>query len=269
MKVTLLQLDLKWQDAEANRRQIERLIEGDSLSTDLVILPEMFTTGFCTAPALFAEEPQGATFRWMRSLARRIDAAVAGSLIVRDGEHYFNRLYFVAPDGSFYEYDKRHLFSFAAEDRQFTAGHRRVVAEFRGARILLQTCYDLRFPAFSRNTADAPYDLALYAANWPVKRIDVWDVLLRARAIENQCCVAGVNRVGADPSAQYSGHTAVVDERGTVVARADDNRQQTVVATLDLQALAAFRKKFPVLDDADRIIDRGQLTIDNEQNRKL
>ena len=252
MKVTLLQTDIKWSDPSANHREAERLIEKAEKS-DLYILPEMWSTGFATYSDGVAEvvDDSGDTdsLRWMRHIAQTYDAAIAGSLAMKlpDGT-YRNRLLFVTPYEEEY-YDKRHLFSYGGEDRRYTAGDRRVVTEWRGVRFLLQVCYDLRFPVFSRNRGD--YDVALYVANWPDSRRQVWDTLLRARALENQCYVIGVNRVGDDAQCHYDGGSAVIDAYGHTVAMAADGRQQVVTADIDMQRLQRFREKFPVLADRD------------------
>lgn len=248
MKVTLLQTDIRWKDPAANRRRAEELI-GIAPQADLIVLPEMFTTGFCTDPAGAAEPADGETLTWMRSVASARNAAVAGSVAISQDDRYYNRFYFVKPDGSYADYDKRHLFSFAGEDQRYTAGQERVVVEHAGFRILLQVCYDLRFPVFSRNRGD--YDLILYVANWPSVRISAWNTLLRARAIENQCYVAGVNRTGDDPALNYNGSSALIDFLGETVVAATPDREEAVCGEADRKALEAFRGKFPALRDAD------------------
>jgi predicted amidohydrolase len=253
MKLLLLQTDIEWLAPEENRRRAEELIDR-SPAVDLIVLPEMFTTGFVVAPEGAAERDGANTLAWMRSVASRRDCAVAGSVAVvenMDGtDKYFNRFFFVKPDGSVTFYNKRHLFTMGGEREHYTAGDERVVVEWRGWRILLQVCYDLRFPVFARNRGD--YDMVLYVASWPTVRIHPWNTLFRARAIENACYAAGVNRVGDDPFASYSGGTAFVDFRGDTVAAASDGNMEAVVCEADMEALSAFRAKFPVLNDADR-----------------
>lgn len=227
-----------------------KVVSGDAGSVDLIVLPEMFTTGFCVDPSHAADviDDGAAAVAWMRRMAERYDAAVTGSVAVADGERYFNRMYFVRPDGGVEHYDKRHLFAMGGEADHYTAGRRRVVVEWRGVRILLQVCYDLRFPVFARSRGD--YDMIVYAANWPTPRIAVWDTLLRARAIENQCYVAGVNRTGQDPWCDYCGRTALIDPYGRVAASCGEG-EHVVTGDIDMDRLAVFRRKFPVLDDRD------------------
>ncbi len=253
MKLLLLQTDISWLSPDENRSRAADMIDG-SPEVDLIVLPEMFTTGFAVEPEGAAEPDGGAaTLEWMRTVAARRGAAVAGSVAVAETRGgttcYFNRLFFVKPDGSFSAYDKRHLFSFGGEHLRYTPGRERVVVEWRGWRILLQVCYDLRFPVFARNRCD--YDMMLYVASWPTVRIHPWNTLLRARAIENVSYAVGVNRTGKDPLASYSGGTALVDFRGDTLAAAAPDCQEAVVCEVDIEALRAFRAKFPALDDAD------------------
>ena len=217
----------------------------------LIVLPEMFSTGFITMPAGEAES-DCASLGWMKAIAKKYGCAVAGSVATEDGGLFYNRFYFVKPDGTFVKYDKRHLFSFAGEDRRFTAGSEKVITEYNGVRFFLQICYDLRFPCFSRNILPNPYDAVIYVASWPSPRIGAWDTLLKARAIENQCYAIGVNRVGKDPSCQYNGHSSIVDPYGNASASCAEGVEEIVSADLDLDSLQAFRDKFPVLKDADR-----------------
>lgn len=256
MKLLLLQTDIRWLAPHDNRQHAEELTNGRGADVDLIVLPEMFTTGFAVEPAGTAEPGGGAeTLDWMRGVAARHDAAVAGSVAVEDGGKYYNRLYFVKPDGSFTKYDKRHLFSFAGEHKRYSAGGERAVVEWRGCRILLQICYDLRFPVFVRNRGD--YDMVLYVASWPTVRIHPWNTLLRARAIENVCYAVGVNRCGEDPFASYSGGTAFINFKGEALAEAVPDSEDTVFCEVDMEALRTFRAKFPALEDADDF----QLTI--------
>jgi predicted amidohydrolase len=191
----------------------------------------------------------------LKELARRFDAAIAGSMDVEEDGKRYNRFYFVTPT-DVYTYDKRHLFSYAGEDKNFTAGKERTIVEWRGVKFLLQVCYDLRFPCFSRNSLIADgiplYDAIIYVANWPASRRRVWDVLLQARALENQCFVVGVNRVGDDPNCHYDGGSAIIDAKGKILAKVQDETAASATALLDMESLNAFRAKFPVLRDADK-----------------
>lgn len=251
MLLTIVQHNIKWASPVDNHATAEKLI---SLSprSDIYVLPEMWSTGFATEPSDVSER-DGMSLMWMQRMAREYDAAMAGSVSVCEGEKYYNRFYFVKPDGSYSFYDKRHLFSYGGEDKTYSPGNERVVVEWRGVRFLLQVCYDLRFPIFSRNDAAAPYDCILYVASWPLSRRRVWDVLLQARAIENQCYVVGVNRVGEDAVCRYNGGSIVIDAYGRTLVACTDDEEAVATATIDLPSLQAFRKKFPVLLDADNI----------------
>ena len=256
MIITLLQQDIVWGNPSANQKAAEgAMLAADK--SDLYVLPEMWSTGFATEPEGIAES-DGSSLNWMKQMANRLDAAVAGSIATEIDGKYYNRFYFVKPanDGSDNEieyYDKHHLFTYSSEHLRYTAGERRVVVEWRGWRFLLQVCYDLRFPVFARNCAEGPdaYDVALYVASWPTSRRAPWDTLLRARAIENQCYVCGVDRTGDDPACHYNGGTAIIDAYGNTVAACPDGEVSAIRVELDMDKLAAFRKKFPVLSDRD------------------
>ncbi len=256
MVVTLVQMDIKWGDANANRSTVETLMKGAPQS-DVYVLPEMFTTGFVTNPSEVVKDNGEETVSWMQKMSAQLDAAVVGSVAIAEDGRYYNRVFFVKPDGDVSTYDKRHLFTYGGEDKRYTAGSGKTIVEWRGVKFLLQVCYDLRFPVFSRNKLDdsgrADYDCALYVASWPTSRRRVWNTLLQARAIENQAYVIGVNRVGTDPVCAYNGGTQLVDAYGKVVAIANDEQQQVVTATLDMESFSRFRKKFPVLADGDLI----------------
>lgn len=251
MTITLLQQDIVWASPSANQEAAERAILAAPKS-DLYVLPEMWSTGFATEPEGIAET-DGSSLHWMERMAIRMDAAIAGSVATRVDDSYYNRFYFVKPTGEVSWYDKHHLFTYGGEHRRYTAGRQRVVVEWRGVRFLLQVCYDLRFPCFSRNRVqeDEAYDVALYVASWPTSRRLPWDTLLRARAIENQCYVCGVDRVGTDPACAYNGGTALIDAYGRTVAACPDGEVAALTASIDLEGLRAFRQKFPVLDDRD------------------
>ena len=215
---------------------------------DLYVLPEMFATGFMVDGAV---ENGQRILNWMQQQSRRLDAAVAGSIAIKDDEgNPRNRLFFVRPDGSFDYYDKHHLFTMAGENKQYVAGHQRVIVEWRGVRFLLQVCYDLRFPVFSRNRGD--YDAIIYVANWPSSRSEVWHTLLRARALENQCFVVGANISGDDTGICYhAGDSAIINAYGHTLAQCIPGKVESAAAELDMESLQHFRKKFPVLADAD------------------
>lgn len=249
MKVTLVQTDIKWRDPSYNKDKAEELIN-KSPEADLIILPEMFTSGFCSSPLKSAEPANSDTLLWMQRIAKNRNAAIAGSVATEDNGKFYNRFYFVKPDGSYTTYDKRHLFSYANEHKEYTKGSERTIVEYKGVRILLQICYDLRFPVFSRNRGD--YDMIIYIASWPTSRQYAWDTLLKARAIENLCFVAAVNRVGNDPGNEYSGGTALINFMGKDIIRAEENKVTSITGSIDMLALDNFRQKFPALNDADK-----------------
>lgn len=251
MNVRLLQTDIRWESPEANRKHFDTLIDRLPL-TDLIVLPEMFTTGFTLTPGKIASKEGHDTLKWMRETTARTGTALGGSIAVEESGEYYNRFYFVMPDGTYHYYNKRHLFTYGGENRQYTPGRERVIVEHCGFRILLQICYDLRFPVFSRCTGN--YDMIIYVANWPVSRIGVWNTLLRARAIENQCYVAGVNRTGSDPSNYYNGCSLVIDYLGNTVADAGAGGETALAATVAIEPLNDFRRKFPALEDADPFV---------------
>ncbi len=248
MKITILQRDIVWGNPAENAHRADEAI-ATLPDADIYLLPEMFSTGFCTSPQGMAEQDNGATLQWMQHIAKARNCAVAGSVAIEIDGRFYNRFYFVHPDGTVEHYDKKHLFTYGGEHKRFTAGDRRVIVNFRGVRILLQVCYDLRFPIWARNRK--VYDMIMYVASWPTPRIEAWKILLRARAIENQCYVAAVNRVGSDPSCEYCGGSAVIDPYGKTIAECADGEEAAASAIIDMEALEAFRKKFPVLDDAD------------------
>ncbi|MBP6310792.1 MAG: amidohydrolase [Flavobacteriales bacterium] len=250
LRVTLVQSMLHWEDAEANCAMFSEKLAPLQGSTDLIVLPEMFSTGFSMRSHDLSETMDGATIAWMRGQAKRCDAAIYGSIIIEDDGERYNRGLFVRPDGMIDHYDKRHLFRMADEQKFFAAGSERVVVEWRNWRILLQVCYDLRFPVFSRNRGDV--DAMLYVANWPEARRYPWSQLLIARAIENQAYVVGVNRVGMDGKGHhYSGDSVAIDPRGEQISRVTPSEEGIATALLDRTALQDFRGKFPAGQDAD------------------
>lgn len=248
MKIILLQTDICWADPTANVARLGEVIDHYD-KVDLFVLPEMFSTGFCTLPEGIAEPADSPTLQWMKQTASAHDCALAGSISIAENGKFYNRFFFVHPDGKVQWYDKKHLFTYGGEDKHYTAGTERVVVNFRGVRFLLEVCYDLRFPVWSRNRGD--YDVALYVASWPSPRVEAWKALLRARAIENQCYVLGVNRVGKDPYCDYCGGTEAIDPYGKTLSACEDGKEGQAEAFIDMNELETFRKKFPVLDDAD------------------
>jgi omega-amidase len=256
LKITLIQSDLYWEETDANLSSMEEKIWQIGGETDVIVLPEMFTTGFTmNAPAL-AEHMNMRTFKWMRQMADQTGALILGSYIVTVHGRYYNRLVWMEPGGNFKTYDKRHLFRMAVEHKTYSAGESLLVATWKGWRICPLICYDLRFPVWSRNTYDATaqqlnYDLLIYVANWPAARVVAWDALLKARAIENLCYAVGVNRVGLDGNGiEYNGHSALYSPKGEVVFISEG---METIKTLELNAnsLKAFRDKFPAFLDAD------------------
>ena len=246
-RVAIVQRAIEWQMIEANLAAIEDMLCG--VKCDTVVLSEMFQTGFVTDPSIVADS--GATLEWMQRLSRKLDAAIVGSVIVREGGEYRNRMYFVKPTGEVEWYDKHHLFSIGGEAKQFTAGKERKVVEWRGVRYLLEVCYDLRFPVWSRQRGD--YDAIIYSALWPKARREVWRTLLRARAMENQAYVLGVNRIGEEPALEYSGDSMVVDYRGDVIVDCD-SEEVVAVADIDIAARDKFAERFNVARDADNFV---------------
>jgi len=249
LTVGLIQSALAWEQPQQNREHFETLIEHCGNNADLIVLPEMFTTGFSMQAAQQAESMDGTTCDWLRRLARAHDTAIAGSLPIAENGAVYNRLLFATPDG-IQHYDKRHLFRMGNEHEHYKPGSARQVVNWRDWRINLQVCYDLRFPVFSRNQND--YDVLLYVANWPARRAQHWRALLPARAIENAAYVVAVNRIGDDGnSVAHSGDSLVIDPRGTTTL--DMGSEAGVKTTvLDADALRQWRERFPVYKDADR-----------------
>lgn len=255
LQVTLIQSELHWHDAVRNREMFAQKMAPLAGSTDLIVLPEMFTTGFSMEPQSIAEPEQGPTLDWMLAQAAALNAVVCGSVAVKASDGYRNRFYWAQPDGQWQAYDKHHLFRMAGEHEHYRGGDERRVVQLKGWRILLQVCYDLRFPVYSRNSADETtgYDLALYVANWPQVREHPWQILLQARAVENLCYVAGVNRVGEDGNGhRYSGRSALIDFKGHSVKDFPAGEAFVETFTLSWSELARFRKVFPAFEDADR-----------------
>ncbi len=254
MHLLALQLDLAWHDPAANRQKVAQWLSRYQGPLDLLLLPEMFTTGFSMEAKKLAEPVEGPTRNWLAELAEERGCLVGGSVITRDGEHYYNRFWLVGPDGWAAHYDKRHTFRMAGEHKHYQSGQRRVVVEYRGWRILLLVCYDLRFPVWSRNRRQADrmdYDLMLCVANWPQARVAQWEALLPARAIENQCYVAAVNRVGKDGNGvAYSGSSMLIDPLGRPLSRANET-ETWLLGELDRATLDHYRAQFSAWMDAD------------------
>lgn len=250
LSVTIIQADLHWHDAEANRQSFDDAIAAVSLPTDLIVLPEMFTTGFSMDAPRLAETMEGESIRWMQEKARQMSAAICGSLIVSDGGRFFNRFILADKTGVQLTYDKRHLFRLADEQHHYEAGTRNATIEINGFRIRPMICYDLRFPVWSRNKDD--YDLLVFVANWPSRRHHAWETLLRARAIENLSFAVGVNRVGTDGNdLPYAGGSAIIDYLGHEMVDLGD-RAGSATATLELEKLSKFRDRFAFHRDADQ-----------------
>ena len=269
LTISTIQANLVWEDKAANLSNLESKIGGITGKTELVVLPEMFSTGFTMHAEMLAETMQGPTVKWMRQVAATRKIILTGSLIIKEEGQFFNRLIWMLPNGEYGYYDKRHLFGLSGEDEFYTPGNKRLIASVKGWKINLQICYDLRFPVWSRNRvvpseqtppASAPtedgaatseYDLLIYVANWPSKRSNAWKVLLNARAIENQCFVVGVNRVGEDGNKLlYNGNTMVVDPLGEVLYQVD-NREDVSTIILRKEILSDVRSKLPFWKDAD------------------
>lgn len=251
MKLTLLQTDIQWAQPQTNILRAEEMIAAN-MGSHLYVLPEMWATGFATEPQGIAEEEDlSQALTWMKRMARQHQCAICGSLAVHlnDGT-YRNRQYFCTPE-DVYMYDKHHLFTHGHEDRYYQAGQGRVVAEYMGYRFLLLTCYDLRFPVWSRNTDSQPYDVIICVANWPQSRQTAWDVLTRSRAIENQAFLIGVNRVGDDHYSHYQGCSRVVSPLGDIILQGPDDEEAVLSTDIDIDSLQAMRQRFRVLNDAD------------------
>jgi predicted amidohydrolase len=250
LKLALIQPDIIWEDIDANLNALSKKMEGMADDLDAVILPELFTTGFTMRSKELAEDMDGRSVSWMQMSSEKYRCSIAGSLIIRHHDSYFNRFIWMEPGGRFCTYDKRHLFSISEEDEHYTRGESNTITEINSFRIRPQVCYDLRFPVWSRNSG--AYDLLLYVANWPAVRRDVWVSLLKARAIENQSFVIGVNRVGRDGMGiDYTGDSLAYNAKGQIIASFPTSKEGTQVVHLSLQELKDFRQKFPVWKDAD------------------
>lgn len=252
LRITLVQSDIIWENKPANLTVLGEKLEHLAGTTDLVVLPEMFSTGFSMNSRAIAEAADGETLNVLRELARLHDVAICGSMIATDGGQYYNRGFFIHPDGSAEFYDKRHLFRMGDEPNHYSSGKERLIVNYREWKICLLICYDLRFPVWARNVQNE-YDLLIYVANWPASRSKVWNLLLPARAVENMSYVCGVNRVGADGlGLKYTGDSVLIDARGQKVVACTPGVDEIQTATLSLDALHDFRRKFPAWMDGDK-----------------
>jgi predicted amidohydrolase len=252
MRISMIQSPIVWEDVDGNIDSFGEQLRRLKGKTDLAVLPELFTTGMSLRVKDLPEPDDGKTIRAVKACARECGLAVTGSFMASgDGGRHFNRAFFITPDGQEFYYDKRHLFSMAGEDRYFSPGTRRLVVDFRGWRICLMVCYDLRFPVWSRNV-DNEYDVLIYVANWPEARREAWTALLRARAIENMCYVCGVNRVGVDVhECRYHGGSLIISPKGRTLFDAGEQEAKTVTGTVERDGLDQLRTRFPVWRDAD------------------
>lgn len=253
LNIAVFQFDLAWESPVANRTKIDEWFEKAKGKMDVVFLPEMFSTGFSMNVDGLAEPMNGETTQWMKDRCAAHQFALCGSLIIRENDRYFNRLVFVEPSGEIHFYDKRHLFTMGNEENHFQKGTNRLIVDYKGWRICPLICYDLRFPVWARNRNE--YDILVYSANWPQARTEVWNTLLKARAIENQSYVVGANRVGVDGNLiSYSGNSQLIDPKGNILAAIGDHYKGIVFAGFSYSELTKFRKDFPVLNDADSFV---------------
>jgi len=249
LKIALVQSRLHWEDIDANLAMFSKKLEPLAGQADIIVLPEMFSTGFSMNPSKLFETIDGKAVNWMKDTASKTNAIITGSLIIKDNEHYYNRLIWMRPDGSFEHYNKRHLFSMAREEEVFTPGQEKIIVEVKGWKICPMVCYDLRFPVWIRNIEN--YDALIFAANWPERRIQHWRKLLQARAIENQCYAIGVNIVGNDGNGiDYTGHSMFIDPQGEAVAEIQ-NEEKTEIVTLKEESVSFTRRYMPFLHDKD------------------
>jgi len=254
LSITTIQSNLLWEEKSANLRMLEQKILGIGEKTEIVVLPEMFSTGFSMQTKLLAETMEGETVQWMKRVSRENGVILTGSIIIEEDGNYFNRIIWMLPNGQYGQYDKRHLFAYGEEDKYYHPGNKRLIASVKGWKINLQVCYDLRFPVWARQQKkgnETEYDVLIYVANWPEKRSHAWKTLLCARAIENQCYVVGVNRVGSDGNnIYYSGNSLIIDPLGQVLYHmADEEDVFTII--LQKEKLEEVREKFPFWKDAD------------------
>lgn len=252
MKTALIQSDLVWENIDLNLKNFEKKIDSIASDTDLIVLPEMFSTGFTMNPEKVAETENGKAVSWLLEKATRKNTALTGSLVIEENGNYYNRLFFVFPNGTYKTYNKRHLFSLAGEEKKYTSGKEKLIVVYKGWKICLLVCYDLRFPVFSRNAED--YDLLVYVANWPQKRIEAWDILLKARAVENMVYTIGLNRTGTDENQNdYTGHSQIVDYLGKYILEPQTS-EGIFYATLEKEPQNKIRGKLGFLNDRDSFL---------------
>ncbi len=251
LKIAIIQTELVWENLEQNRRHFTEKIENISEKVDLIILPEMFTTGFTMHPENVSETMSGKTVQWLKEMASKKETAISGSLVIEENDNYYNRMVFVFPDGKIETYNKRHTFTLAGEDKLYTAGSKKVIIEYKGWRICPMVCYDLRFPVWARNTEN--YDLLFYVANWPKPRIEAWNTLLKARAIENMTYCIGVNRIGIDINGhEYTGNSVAFDALGKQISHMEPYKNTVEVITLSKEHITSTRDRFKFLEDMDK-----------------
>tara|TARA_B100000287_G_scaffold415370_2_gene448895 strand:+ start:387 stop:1163 length:777 start_codon:yes stop_codon:yes gene_type:complete len=249
LQITIVQANLHWKNKKQNLSHFTKLLTNVDV-TDIIILPEMFNTGFCPKETFLAETMNGSTIKWMKSISIQKKCAIAATLMIREREKIYNRFVFINEENEIFYYDKKHLFSLSDEDKYITNGDNLSIIKYKDWRICLQICYDLRFPVFSRNTSN--YDLLIYSANWPIKRIDAWDTLIKARAIENQCYTVGVNRIGLDGNNfSFPGHSTISDPMGKTIVAMNEAREQVATISISKSRLLEIRKRYPFLADRD------------------
>ncbi|MBN2520181.1 MAG: amidohydrolase [Bacteroidales bacterium] len=251
LKVALFQIDINWEKKDENLKKISKIFKKINNDIDLIILPEMFTTGFTMNTLENAEDMNGITINWMKQYSKETNSLIIGSIIINENKKYYNRLICSFPDGNMNYYDKKHLFRMSNENKHYTSGNKKLIIEFKGWNMCPMICYDLRFPVWSRNTDS--YDLLIYIANWPEKRRDHWIKLLFARAIENQSYVIGLNRIGTDGNGiNYSGDSIIINPKGELLNKVITQKEKIIYATLSKKEIIDYKKSFPVYSDADR-----------------
>lgn len=249
MKIAIIQTQLFWENPSENRKHFDQKINSISENVDVIVLPEMFTSGFTMNPETVAETMTGETIQLLKSLSKQKNCAITGSLVITENNLFYNRMVFVFPDGKIEYYDKKHLFTLSGEDKKYKAGSQKKIIEYRNFKICLQICYDLRFPTFARNKED--YDVLIYVANWPKTRINAWDILLKARAVENMCYAIGVNRIGADNNnLEYIGHSQIVDYLGNNLIK-PQKEEGIFITNLNKLEMLETRNKLGFLKDRD------------------